>query len=812
MSELVRGERPALTGWERALRAAAWALAAISLAFLAVYVYAGAANDAEYPFVVNSVAKDFLLIALSVTLARDVRRRIDAVVPLIVAVHLVMPAMLVVTALSDGAGIDHTFNVHALAPSGPALRTGWIAGDMAIVAAFVGLSFMALRSRYGLRFLWPAGYRALIALGEILVPDEREVAPAEVGHRVDDYLARFRSAEKLKIWASLQLLAYWPLLTLHPPYHLMSPEARRAWVRRRFIDPRHDWLVPRPIRDVRRAVIRTAQQFAFMGYYSDPRAARRIGYVPFSELPGSAERIAQARGPRSRVECLRPADLDGTELEADVVIVGTGAAGAMLAYKLAERGRHVLMLERGSHVDPSSFTENEAEQLARLYRDGALTLSQDFRFQVAQGMCVGGSTVVNNAVCLRLPPEVLASWNGEHEAGLDEPRLWRAFDDVEQFLQVRSLAPPASQVNPGGERLAGILKGSDYELHRVDCNIHDCLGCGYCNIGCAYGKKLSALDWTLPRAQREFPGRVRILPDCFVERVALRDGRARDVRARLADGRKLTVTARTAVVLSAGALASSIILQRSGFGGRRAGHGLAFNVASPVTLDFEEPPLHSERGAQISHYYRAANGDAGIALETWFNPVVTQSLFMPGWFERHRANMERYRHMTCLGVVVGSQGNGTVKAGFGRTAVALSYDPTDDDMIKIKRGIELACRIGISLKGVRRVMPSTFHEIEVRSERDLEQLEDRIGDPAELSLSSAHPQGGNPISRNARKGVVDEHFHVWDAPGLYVCDASVFPTSITVNPQLTVMALAAYAADEIYPASTSQAPAAGPGS
>jgi choline dehydrogenase-like flavoprotein len=801
MSELVHGQRPALTGWEKALRFAAWALAFISLLFAAVYIYAGAVKDAEFPFVVNSVAKDFLLIALSVILARDVRHRIDATVPLIVAAHLVMPVMLVVTAMSEGDAINHTFNVHALAPDGATLRTGWLAGDLLVVVVFVGLSFMALRSRYGMRFLWPSGYRALIALGEILVPDEREVRPAEVGHRVDAYLHGFKSAEKLKIWVSLQLLAYWPLLTLHPPYHLMSRDARRKWVGKRFIDTTNDWLVPRPIRDVRRAVIRTAQQFAFMGYYSDPRAAGRIGYVPFSQLPGSAARIEHARAttPRGRVECLRPADVHGDELEADVVIVGTGAAGAMLAYKLAERGRHVLMLERGSHVDPSTFTENEADQLARLYRDGALTLSQDFRFQVAQGMCVGGSTVVNNAVCFELPPEVLASWNGVHEAGLDEPRLWQAFKDVEKFLQIRKLAPPSSKVNPGGERLANVLDGTEYELHRVDCNIHDCLGCGYCNIGCAYGKKLSALDWTLPRAQREFPGRVRILPDCFVERVVARDGRVRDVKARLADGRKLTVTARSAVVLSAGALASSIILQRSRFGGDRAGEGLAFNMASPVTLDFREPLVHSERGAQISHYYKPANGDAGIALETWFNPVVTQALFMPGWFEQHRANMKRYQHATCLGVVIGTESNGKVKAGrLGRTGVALTYDPTDGDMIKIKRGIELACRIGIGLKDVRRALPSTFHEIEVCNERDLELLEEKIGDPAELSLNSAHPQGGNPISSNESKGVVDHHFRVWDSPpGLYVCDASVFPTSITVNPQLTVMALAAYAADEI---------------
>ena len=108
-------------------------------------------------------------------------------------------------------------------------------------------------------------------------------------------------------------------------------------------------------------------------------------------------------------------------------------------------------------------------------------------------------------------------------------------------------------------------------------------------------------------------------------------------------------------MLSAGALASSVILQRSGLGGGRAGQGLAFNMASPVTFDFEQE-LHSERGLQITHYMEPADPTSheGLAFETWFNPIVSQSLFMPGWFEEHWDNMRRYPHMTCLGVVVGT--------------------------------------------------------------------------------------------------------------------------------------------------------------
>src|SRR5262249_6508378 len=153
----------------------------------------------------------------------------------------------------------------------------------------------------------------------------------------------------------------------------------------------------------------------------------------------------------------------------------------------------------------------------------------------------------------------------------------------------------------------------------------ECLGCGYCNIGCKYGKKLSTLDWTLPEAQRRFSGQVRILPECRVERVVMRRHRATGVQAKLSDGRSVTVRANT-VVLSAGAVASSIILQRSNLGDGRAGNGLAFNLGSPVTLDFDRE-LHSEQGVQMSHRFQAAKANPldGIEVETWFNPIVTQS-------------------------------------------------------------------------------------------------------------------------------------------------------------------------------------------
>ena len=690
---LVRGERPGLTRAEQWLRGAAALLAFTSTVFAVWYAVKGIVSASEYPYAANSVAKDLLLIGLSALVFWDVRRWAAIAVPLIVLVHVAMPAIMLVV------GTDHGIEQTWIGPPPDAevFRTSWLAADLLVAVAFVWLHRRAARARYDLQYLPPSAFRALMALAQVLVlRKEPLVAPAEVAVRVDRYLAGFRARRKWLIRLALVGLAYWPLATLRPPFHMMSVDLRERWIRRRFVDDVADRVIPGWLRRVRQTTILAAQQFCYMGYYGDEAAAEKAGYIPFSRRAGYDEAMKRVDPERLGVRCMSPGDIPGEELTADVVIVGTGAAGATLAYELAKRDREVLMVERGSHVAPADFTENEAEQLSKLYADGALNFSTDFHFRVAQGMCVGGSTVVNNAVCFKLPPHVLERWNDPDglNAGLDEQRLWDAFGSVRELMKVAEVGP-LEMLNPGAFRIIkGLEETARWPFELVECNIADCLGSGYCNIGCPYGKKLSALDWTLPRAQLEFGDAVRILPDCRVEKVLVRDKRAYGVRAHLEDGRRLTVRANT-VVLSAGAIASSLILQRSGLGGERAGRGLSFNMGSPVTFDFEEV-LHSERGMQISHFMRPTDGtDDGLVFESWFNPIVAQSLFMPGWFEEHWDNMHRYKHMTCLGTVVGTESNGSVKADRLLGGVKLDYTPSDRDFVRMKDGVRIACELGL---------------------------------------------------------------------------------------------------------------------
>ena len=259
------------------------------------------------------------------------------------------------------------------------------------------------------------------------------------------------------------------------------------------------------------------------------------------------------------------------------------------------------------------------------------------------------------------------------------------------------------------------------------------------------------------------------------------------------DGKTLRIKART-VVVAAGAVNSSILLLNSGLKRSLAGRRLHFNIVTPLTADVGHK-IDAYDGLQISHAYAPPNGNGDrYVLETWFNPPATHSLVMPGWFGQHYDNMRRYDRMAAAGVVVGTTEPGRVKPR--RTGPDIAYEPGRADLDQIVAGMKQLTRI-MWAGGAERVMPQTYLLHELRPGDDLSVLDQYASDNEGLGLNSAHPQGGNPISTDWRTGVVDPSFRVHGMDNVYVCDASVFPASITVNPQLTVMALAQYASERI---------------
>jgi choline dehydrogenase-like flavoprotein len=433
--------------------------------------------------------------------------------------------------------------------------------------------------------------------------------------------------------------------------------------------------------------------------------------------------------------------------------------------------------------------------VSKLYADGALQQARDFRFQVIQGSCVGGSSVVNNAVCFDTPDRVLDQWNDKGlNAGLDLARYKASNAKVNDLLHVRKMT--GDYLNPGGNQfMQGCAALGLDKLPNVasvvsaNIDYQGCLGCGYCNIGCAYGKKLSMLDTILPETQTKHGlDALKIIAGCEVVKIKTRGSKASSIIGQFRSGKKIEIKANT-IVVAAGAISSSLLLQKSGIAVGKAGKHISFNVGSPMNAVFPHV-INAYDGLQISHFLQL-NPNRGYIFETWFNPPMFQSTVMPGWWDDHFNNMQRYNRFACTGVLVGSEANAEVRPR-GLTKRDIRYRPTENDFNSLLDGLILAGEIYFAA-GAESVLPNTFNYYEYKSVEELRKLKNQVRDNADITLGTGHPQGGNVISATKERGVIDPEFKVYGYDNLFVCDASVFPSSIGVNPQITVMSLADYA-------------------
>jgi choline dehydrogenase-like flavoprotein len=677
----------------------------------------------------------------------------------------------------------------------------------AVLLAILWLLFGAAgRARYALKYLSVRQFQTLEALAEVCIAgDSRsevlQILPVEVAMNVDNYLLKFKARSKWVMKLVLTSMEFYPLLSLHAPLSQMLPDDRLNFLKKRFLTATQYRMLPDWYVQLTQAAIRMSKQLCYMGYYSDKRVHKSIGYTPFSDRKDIKDRFTQFPTNHSQSASLRvmtEPDITTSEITADVVIVGSGAGASILAHQLVGLGRQVLMVERGELELPSTYNDNEVDMVSRLYADGALQLSRDFRFQVFQGSCVGGSTVVNNAVCFETPDYILDKWINEMGIGIDRPRYEQSMKEVYRLMHV-SHTPTMSDeryLNPGGSLFSAACEKMGYgkpQLDSVMANIDGCLGCGYCNIGCQFGRKLSMLDTILPQAQQSYPDKLQILAGCEGVGFNKKGNRIVSLTGQFKSGRKVTIKGNT-FVSSAGAISSSILLIKSKLGIANAGKKLAFNLGSQITAAFKQQ-VNSYDGLQISHFLKT--GDRRFVMETWYNPPMFQSTAMPGWFDQHFHNMHEYGNMACTGVLVGTSSNAEVKAA-GLLGRDINYVPTEDDFDSLMEALEKAAEIYLSAGGAVRVMPNTFTYYEYKTTEELkENLRKDVKSSRDISTGTGHPQGGNVMSNDPATGVVDEGLKVFGFENLFVCDASVFPTSLGVNPQVTVMTLAHYAAPMI---------------
>ncbi len=494
--------------------------------------------------------------------------------------------------------------------------------------------------------------------------------------------------------------------------------------------------------------------------------------------------------------------------EYDVIVVGSGAGGALAAYHVAAQGYKVLIVEAGPFYPSHHITHHELDMVAELFKHGALQTSTNRDFVVFQGRCVGGSSTINNGICLRVneagrthpdAPDVLARW-ASMGAPIDAAAFHASYDAVQEKLGIARIEPRSGRHN-GPHLLNGwgayAAASEDPKVQRAVADWFAknfgppstptaCAYCGYCNAGCAYGRRMGMAQTYLPEACRDFGA--RILPGTKADRIIWQtaiDGRreAEAVRLVLPDGSKAMVRARVGVIVAGGTIASSKLLDRSDISG--TGRNVSLNVASPVVALMPE----GVGGDAWDEDQMASYVDCGdYLLESHFQPPMSMASLMPGWFGDHSARMKNYGRVHSAGILFPVDRRGRIKDG----KLKFQLDP-DVDLPVLRRAMATLTKVHFAA-GALECYPALTVGQTVTPDMDIDAFFERaIRESDDVTLSSSHPHGGNAIHEDPRYGIVDPQCRVHGTTNVLVTDASVFPSCIRVNAQWTTMAMAHYA-------------------
>lgn len=489
-------------------------------------------------------------------------------------------------------------------------------------------------------------------------------------------------------------------------------------------------------------------------------------------------------------------DLPGaTVIDCDVVIVGSGAGGATLAAELAEGGLDVVILEEGPYVSTEHFTANASAAIRTLYRDAGATMAVGSPAVLYQeGRVVGGSTVINGGMSWRTPERILDEWH--RQAGIDHIRaadMEPYFARVERRIHVAEQDPET--IGRDNRLLADGAAALGWQVIPNRRNQVHCAGSNNCAFGCPTGAKQSSLVSYVPRALHFG---ARLYHNARVTRVLCRGKRAVGVEAEVvrAGRPKLQLTVRARLVVSAcGAIHSPALLHRSGIRSpsRALGSHLSMHPNSKLVAIFD----HDVRGWEGVHqaFQVREFRDRGLVFAAVNVPpgIVAMSARQTG--AELGALMRDYQRMVVAGVLLEDTATGRVRVDpFGKPRPF--YQLCDRDADTLRQGTALLAEL-LFAAGARRVLAPFAGGADLHSADDARALARTPVAKSAMELFTVHMMGTARMGRDRTAAVTDEYGFVHDADRLMVCDASVFPGPIGVNPMLTIQALATRAAAHI---------------
>ena len=477
---------------------------------------------------------------------------------------------------------------------------------------------------------------------------------------------------------------------------------------------------------------------------------------------------------------------------ADFVVIGTGAGGATAARTLSLAGFRVVMLEEGGEIDRSANLPL-LPSMAEAMRDfGAQATASTTPMPLLQGCVVGGSTAINSGIIWRMPDDVRASWRREHGLAelVDDVSLDDAFARIEGDLGVERTRP--DQLGGNSEAMARGAAALGLPGQAMLRNASACVGSARCLSGCPDGARRSMDVSYVPDA---VAAGARLHAHARADKILVERGRAVGIDGTLLEpvtrrrlGR-IRVLGRLGVVVAAGTLHSPLLLLRLGLRGL-VGKRFQAHPGAAVVGRFPDP---INMGFGATQGYEVPMRAEGFKLESLSLPPELLVTRIPGAGADWQERLSALNHFTQWVVQARMEAHGQVRRGWGGRP-SVSYEPTARDLGRIRTGIALLCRMMFEA-GASEVYPS------------LGGIPDTLTDPSQVALIehlplrrrdyhllASHLFGTCSAGATPARSVVAPNLEAHEVPGLFVMDASVFPTNMGVNPQHSIMAVVDVAA------------------
>ncbi len=678
-----------------------------------------------------------------------------------------------------------------------------------------------------------------------LEPDDPEVHVAAA--RADDFVRALpQSVPRRNVKLMLDVVDVLSVLLFVKPVSRLD-DRELAGLLEKIFDSERDW--PHNFLELARAVFgrdvpsmrdfaRALHELAGIVYYSNPRTHAWTGYVPLWEQPRvlavhpqTADDHVWTRKDRTRldVDAIRARHAVGAgepidRLFADdgrpkVAIIGSGSAGAVTASLLAGRF-DVAVFEAGPRLRGTDYAMEPLAGQALAFDRALLYPTKDLDVRILLGRVVGGGSAVNEGVTVRPQKSRLDSWERDG-VGWDRELLERAIEQtgLRQRFDVynEAMLTEAARRFGQGIRAVGLdarpllsdvatwPRQHEDEPHGLDDVFGSaCLACGHCSHGCRYGHHRS-VDRTFLR-DAEAAG-ARVHPNMAVDHlVPERDretGQLKVVGLRLARDRHGETVPVDHVVLAAGAVGTPALMRRSirrrpmwrRLPGRSlVGRYFGVNYGTAAVARWKgptRPPGHD--GLQVGFIASKPGDETFIVENGWISPAVFSSL-IPAFGRDHRRLMGQLPNMGFCVNTIGSPSSGRVTS---RGEVRLRVEDAEMDTIhrtltSMVHGYLHSGAEEVRVAGVRTTDADAwaFDPSWKGKEDAIRARIARMCPTAEhVGLSSGHPQGGMRMNADPERGVVGGDFRVHGAANLFVADASLFPTTITINPQWLIMAL-----------------------